>query len=55
MALISMVISILWSRRTLTLDIVTFVMGLLAVVPVLGYIARVVGIITAAIAAKGLF
>ncbi len=54
MTLISMIISVMWSKKTLTLDVVTFIMSLLSIIPILGFVARVIGIITAAVAAKDL-
>jgi len=55
MALVSMMISVIWNKKTLTFDIVTFVMAMISLVPVLGYIGRIVGLITAVITAKKLF
>lgn len=49
---LNFIISLVWTKKTVGWDIVTFAMAVISVVPVLGFFFRIVGLLTSALAAR---
>ena len=52
---LNFVISLVWTKKTVGWDIVTFAMAVVSIVPIIGFFFRIVGLITSALAARELY